>query len=71
MTDVEPAPRKSSLIEKRAATDAAALAIIDQEVLERGKKLSACGRCASRKKLFRPLKPRPKSGNSFLAEQGL
>lgn len=38
MTDAEPAPRKPSPLEKRAITDAAAQAIIDQELLEREKK---------------------------------
>jgi hypothetical protein len=38
MTDAEPTPRKPSAIEKRAATDAAALAIIDKETLERENK---------------------------------
>lgn len=38
MTDAEPTQRKPSAIEKRAATDAAALAIIDKETLERENK---------------------------------
>jgi hypothetical protein len=38
MTDAESTPRKPSLLEKRAITDAVAQAIIDQEVLEREKK---------------------------------
>jgi hypothetical protein len=38
MTDAESTPRKPSQVEKRAITDAAALAIIDQEALEREKK---------------------------------
>ena len=38
MSGAELAPRKRSLMEKRAATDAAALAIIDKETADREKK---------------------------------
>ncbi|HEV7436849.1 MAG TPA: hypothetical protein VGO22_18595 [Pseudorhizobium sp.] len=38
MSDAELTPRKRSLVEKRAATDAAALAIIDKEAADREKK---------------------------------
>jgi len=38
MPEVEPTARKPTLMEKRAATDAAALAIIDKEAADREKK---------------------------------
>ncbi|MCF6371147.1 hypothetical protein [Rhizobium halophilum] len=38
MSDAELAPKKRSLMEKRAATHAAALAIIDEEAADREKK---------------------------------
>lgn len=38
MSDPEPTAKKPTIMEKRAATDAAALAIIEKETLEREKK---------------------------------